>query len=112
MEWAFYGQGSKGKVQFSVVDQQNNPMFAVPAWIEVDRSPQAGGEKAAWAELRRRLNRIELPRVYFRDAAGKRLPLTLHVGEKIPIGIDGILEAPQPDYTPTDNFALPADRGH
>jgi hypothetical protein len=112
MEWAFYGQGSKGKVQFSVVDQQNNPMFAVPAWIEVDRSPKAGGEKAAWAELHRRLVRIELPRVYFRDAAGKRLPLTMHVGEKIPIGIDGILEAPQPDYTPTDSFELPAERGY
>jgi hypothetical protein len=112
MEWHFYGQGSKGKVMWSVVDQQYNPLFAVPGWIEVDRAPKAGGEKAAWAEIRRRLWEMKLPRVYFRDAAGKRLPLAMHVDRKIPVGIDGLLDTPQPDNTATDSFELPADRGH
>jgi hypothetical protein len=111
-DWVTYGAGKKGKILFSVVDEQFNPIFAVPGSIEIDRTPEAGGEPKVWEDMRKLLWRIELPRVYFRDAAGKRLPLALHVGRKIPLGIDGVLEAPQPEYTPTDSYELPADRGY
>jgi hypothetical protein len=107
----YYEQGKVGKMRVSVVDEQGEPMLLSGGGAQVNRTYEQGGEDRVWRELRERLTGIDLPRVYFRDAAGKRLPISLSSG-KIPIGIDGVMEASKPNSPPGDTYGLPKDLGY
>lgn len=105
-----YEMGKVGNVRISVVDDQGEPMFASAGSIQTSSTFKRGGEKTVWVEMRQRLKRIEVPRTYFRDAAGKRLPLVFWQDHRKPIGIDGVMEAPPSTYTIDDRYGLPKDK--
>jgi hypothetical protein len=104
-----FEMGKEGNMRISVVDDQGEPMFATHGSVAAERRFVAGGADAIQQALRKRLWEIELPTLYFRDAAGKRLPLALLAQSKIRVGIDGLLDPPAAESAATDEYELPKD---
>lgn len=106
----FYEQGKVGKMRVSVVNEAGEPQLAAGS-VQVDSTYESGGADRVWRELRARLKDVDLPRTYFRDTGGKRLPISLP-GRQIPVGIDGVLEAINTDAVPGDRYGLQKDLGY